>query len=184
MDQLKPVTAPPKPDQNKFLKWGVNIVIILVVALAGLMIYQTVLLPKNNPKPTPTPSVPAWQEKSEKNVNAFLNSWLKSVGATNSDQYATQAKEYLTISAQAKLPTLSNANGTLATKLSDQLTLLIGGNVPKSFSVTNISQIDEKTTEVTALLTDSAQKNTNKIFTVKQVSGNWLIDSVKNWGSN
>jgi hypothetical protein len=168
--------------QNKFLKWGVVVVIFLVVILAGLYIYQ--IIPKNKPVPTPSPTVPVWQDKSENNVNAYLDLWLKSIGATNSDSYATQAKAYLTVAAQARLATLTDEEGNLATKLSDQLTIFAGGVVPKSYDVTNVELIDEATTGVSVTFNDSSKLIANKIFTVKSVSGNWLIDSARNWGSN
>jgi hypothetical protein len=170
------------PKQNKFLKWAVAVVIVLVVILAGLYIYQ--IIPRDKPTPTPSPTIPAWQDKSEKNVNSFLDYWLKSIGTTNSDSYAAQAKAYLTVSAQAGLATLTDSNGQVATKASDQLTIFAGGVVPKSYSITNVELIDELTTEVSVSFNDSTKLIANKIFTVKSVSGNWLIDGIRNWGTN
>jgi hypothetical protein len=180
VEKIQPIRSESK---NKFLKIGVIIVISLVIILGLLAVYQTAIAPRLV-KPTPTPAAtdPIWKTKSKSNVNNFLDLWMKSVGATNSSQYASQAKDLLTIAAQAKILTYKDSKGNLITDQSQELTAFVDSAPPQSYSIGDIKQIDEKTVEVSVAFADKT--TSTKIFTTKSEGDVWLIDSVRNWGED
>jgi len=174
----KPVISESK---NKFLKIGVIIVIVLVIILAGLVAYQKVVAPAiAKPSPTPIATDPIWKSKSQSNVNNFLDLWTKSIGTTNSDEYAIKARDYLTVTAQAKILTYVDNMGNSINNVSLQLTNFVGSPAPESYSISEVTQIDEKTVDISVTFVD--ETTSTKIFTTKSENEVWLINSARNWG--
>lgn len=167
--------------KNKFLKIGVITVIVLVAILAGLLVYQKVVVPAiAKPSPTPVATDPIWKSKSQSNVNNFLDLWTKSIGTTNSDEYAAKARDYLTVTAQAKILTYVNNRGNSINNISLQLTNFVDSPAPESYSISEVTQVDEKTVDVLVTFVD--ETTSTKIFTTKSENEVWLINSVRNWG--
>ena len=108
-----------------------------------------------------------------------MDLWTKSIGTTNSDQYATAARDLLTISAQARLLTYKDSTNQSIKKVSDQLTTFVGSEAPASFSLDDLLLVDENTVETTVIFTDNT--TSKKIFTTKSEGGVWLIDTVRDW---
>ncbi len=180
VEKLKPAIPAKNPS---VLKWVAILVIALAVVGIGLLSYQRVIAPSLvKPSPTPVPTVPAWKTVSENNVNGFMDAWIKSIGTTNSAEYAAKAKELMTIAAQAKLLTYKDRSGSALTDISAQLTQFVGTPAPKTYTMSDTTQVDDQTVDIR--ITFSDKQNTIKIFTTKSEDGVWLIDSVRDWGSD
>lgn len=175
-------------NESSPLKW-LLIGVIAAALIGGGYWYYSAYINKGNVAPTPEVEVTdaPWKTKSEKVTTDFLTFWAKSSDSEEGIIQAKKARDLLTIAAQAKLETFKDDKGNLITSISSQLDHFLGasdlpaGEAGKTtnFEISFSRKIDEETVEVRASLSYATPRD--KIFTIFNVGGSWLIDSVKDW---